>query len=67
MGENDIANTTLFQILMGELEPDEGSYKWGEVQLNPIFRKITPSILTTAMKALLSGWNSMHRIPQKLI
>lgn len=29
VGENEIANTTLFQILMGELEPDEGSFKWG--------------------------------------
>ena len=29
VGENEIANTTLFKILMGELEPDEGSYKWG--------------------------------------
>ncbi len=29
VGENEIANTTLFQILMGELEPDAGSFKWG--------------------------------------
>ena len=29
VGENEIANTTLFKILMGEMEPDEGSYKWG--------------------------------------
>lgn len=29
VSENEIANTTLLQILMGELEPDEGSYKWG--------------------------------------
>ncbi len=29
VGENEIANTTLFRIIMGELEPDEGSYKWG--------------------------------------
>lgn len=26
---NSIATTTLFKILMGELEPDEGSIKWG--------------------------------------
>ncbi|MDE1549047.1 ABC-F family ATP-binding cassette domain-containing protein [Jeotgalibaca caeni] len=25
----DIATTTLFRILMGELEPDAGSFKWG--------------------------------------
>ena len=27
--ENETAITTLFKILMGEIEPDEGSYKWG--------------------------------------
>jgi ATPase subunit of ABC transporter with duplicated ATPase domains len=26
---NPLAKTTLFKILMGELEPDSGSYKWG--------------------------------------
>jgi len=29
VGENELAQTALFQILMGELEPDEGSIKWG--------------------------------------
>ena len=29
VGKDEIARTTLFQILMGELEPDEGSFKWG--------------------------------------
>lgn len=29
VGENEIANTTLFEVLMGELEPDAGSFKWG--------------------------------------
>ncbi|TLG75274.1 ABC-F family ATP-binding cassette domain-containing protein [Culicoidibacter larvae] len=29
VGRNDIAITTLFKIVMGEIEPDEGSYKWG--------------------------------------
>ncbi|MBQ0004541.1 MAG: ABC-F family ATP-binding cassette domain-containing protein [Clostridiales bacterium] len=29
VGENEIANTTLIKILMGEMEPDEGSFKWG--------------------------------------
>jgi len=28
-GKDELARTTLYQILMGELEPDEGSYKWG--------------------------------------
>ena len=29
VGENEIAKTTLFKILMEELEPDEGTFKWG--------------------------------------
>ncbi len=29
VGSNESAKTTLFQILMGEMEPDEGTYKWG--------------------------------------
>lgn len=29
LGPNDLAMTTLFQILMGELEPDSGEFTWG--------------------------------------
>ena len=29
VGEDEIAKTTLFKILMEELEPDEGTFKWG--------------------------------------
>ncbi len=29
VGSNELAKTVLFQILMGEMEPDEGVYKWG--------------------------------------
>ncbi len=29
IGDNELAHTTLFQILMGQLEPDEGTVKWG--------------------------------------
>ncbi|MGP1569466.1 MAG: ABC-F family ATP-binding cassette domain-containing protein [Eubacteriales bacterium] len=29
VGENEIANTTLFKILMGEMEADSGEFKWG--------------------------------------
>ena len=27
VGGNELAKTTLFKILMGEMEPDEGTYK----------------------------------------
>ncbi len=29
VGDNEIANTAFFQIIAGEMEPDEGEYKWG--------------------------------------
>lgn len=29
VAENEVAQTTMFKILMGELEPDEGTVKWG--------------------------------------
>lgn len=29
VGEDELARTTLFEILAGELDPDEGSFKWG--------------------------------------
>ncbi|MFH1691681.1 MAG: ATP-binding cassette domain-containing protein [Candidatus Omnitrophota bacterium] len=29
LGPNDLAKTMLFQILMGEAQPDSGSFKWG--------------------------------------
>lgn len=36
VGDFDLAKTTLFRILMGELEPDEGSFKWG-VTITPAY------------------------------
>lgn len=39
VGDNEIANTTLFQILMGEMEPDEGSFKWGVSTSQSYFQK----------------------------
>jgi len=39
VGSQELAKTTLFQILMGELEPDEGSYKWGVTTSQAYFPK----------------------------
>ena len=39
VGSNELAKTTLFQILMGEMEPDEGSYKWGVTTSQAYFPK----------------------------
>ncbi len=39
VGGNELAKTTLLQILMGELEPDEGTYKWGVTTSQAYFPK----------------------------
>ena len=39
VGGNELAKTTLFQILMGELEPDAGTYKWGVTTSQAYFPK----------------------------
>ena len=39
VGSNEIAKTTLFQILVGEMEPDEGTYKWGVTTSQAYFPK----------------------------
>ncbi|MBQ8913187.1 MAG: ATP-binding cassette domain-containing protein [Lachnospiraceae bacterium] len=39
VGPNTIATTTLFKILAGEEEPDEGSYKWGVTTSQGYFPK----------------------------
>ena len=39
VGGNELAKTTLFQILMGEIEPDEGTFKWGVTTSQAYFPK----------------------------
>lgn len=39
VGGNELAKTTLFQILTGELEPDAGTYKWGVTTSQAYFPK----------------------------
>ena len=39
VGPNTIATTTIFQILAGEMEPDEGNYKWGVTTSQGYFPK----------------------------
>ena len=39
VGPNDIAKTTLFDILMGKIEPDAGTYSWGITTSQSYFPK----------------------------
>lgn len=46
VGSNTIAATTLFQILTGEMEPDEGTFKWGVTTSFSYFPKDNTELLT---------------------
>lgn len=39
VGSDELAKTTLFKILVGEIEPDSGSYKWGITTTQAYFPK----------------------------
>lgn len=39
VGTDEVAKTTFFQIIMGEMEPDEGSYAWGKTTSLSYFPK----------------------------
>ncbi|MCI8482919.1 MAG: ATP-binding cassette domain-containing protein [Lachnospiraceae bacterium] len=50
VGSNEIAKTTLFQILAGELEPDEGNYKWGVTTSQSYFPKDNTEIFNNDLQ-----------------
>ena len=39
IGESELAQTTFFKIINGEIEPDEGTYKWGQTITTSYFPK----------------------------
>jgi ATPase subunit of ABC transporter with duplicated ATPase domains len=39
VGSNSLAKTVLFQILAGEMEPDAGTFRWGQTITNAYFPK----------------------------
>lgn len=39
LGDNDLAKSVLFKILMGEIQPDSGSFEWGVTITNAYFPK----------------------------
>ena len=50
VGSNELAKTTLFQILAGEMEPDEGNYKWGVTTSQSYFPKDNTAIFDTDLQ-----------------
>ena len=49
VGTNETAKTALFKILMGEMEPDSGSFKWGVTTSQATSQMITLNSLKTVM------------------
>ena len=47
VGGNELAKTTFFKILAGEMEPDSGSYKWGITTSQAYFPKDNTEIFDT--------------------
>lgn len=53
VGENETAITTLFQILMEELEPDSGSFRWGVSTSQSYFPKDSTSFFADCELTIL--------------
>ena len=54
VGSNELAKTTLFKILAGEMEPDSGTYKWGVTTSQSYFPKDNTEIFDTDL--LIVDW-----------
>lgn len=49
VGDNSLAKTALFQILAGEMEPDSGSFRWGQTVSSSYFPKENSRFFETEM------------------
>lgn len=54
VGSNEAAKSVLFQILAGQMEPDEGSYKWGITTSQSYFPKDNIKIFDNDM--IIADW-----------
>ena len=58
VGGNELAKTTLFKILAGELEPDSGNYKWGITTKQAYFPKDNTKELDNELT--ISDWLTQY-------
>ncbi|MDD6362375.1 MAG: ATP-binding cassette domain-containing protein [Lachnospiraceae bacterium] len=47
VGSQELAKSVLFEILMGNMEPDEGSFKWGVTTSQAYFKKNNTDLFDT--------------------
>ncbi len=64
VGSQELAKTTLFQILMGELEPDEGTFKWGVTTSQAYFPKDSTAEFDNDLTIVdwLTGYSSVKDV-----
>ena len=58
VGANEQAITTLFKILVGEMEPDEGNYKWGVTTSQAYFPKDNTAEFDNDLT--ITGWLTQY-------
>jgi ATPase subunit of ABC transporter with duplicated ATPase domains len=61
VGGNSLARTTLFQILVGEMEPDSGSFRWGVTISTSYFPKENSAYFENEMN--LIEWLGQYSPP----
>ena len=58
VGSNELAKTTLFKIITGEMEPDEGTFKWGVTTSQSYFPKDNTKIFDTDL--IIVDWLTQY-------
>lgn len=63
VSENEIVNTTLFKILVGEIEPDSGSFRWGITITKAYFPKDNNEFFNDCSLSLVD-WMRQYSVDQ---
>lgn len=63
VSENELVDNTLFKILMGEIEPDSGSFKWGVTITKAYFPKDNNEFFNEC-KLSLVDWMRQYSVDQ---
>lgn len=63
VSENELVDNTLFKILMGEMEPDSGSFKWGVTITKAFFPKDNNEFFNDC-KLSLVDWMRQYSVDQ---
>ena len=67
VGDNENAHTALFKILAGEMEPDEGTVKWGQTATFSYFPKDNTEYFKDCDDNLVQWLRQFSLIPRSSI